>query len=552
MKGQYDAAAHGTLAATDLIAFSVDEDAMREGNKPDVHSADDGDDSFDEVRVEPIAPGERAQRGEKKSVPAPDWTQRISTRGKLARALIAALAVTVAVIVVLPRTNFTLPPQITRLLTPAPTQTPTPGRFTTGAFEQVPLPNVPNARTPAVIPSPHDPSTAYACMNPVQTSPIGDPTSGEISLWITHDAGQTWSRAPLPETTGVSCGVEPAMDGSHRMALSVSNLALDQNGRACAHAHFYLSEDDGATWRTIEHTSVAPPVSQYGDCVLQVTTKHLYLETFFSNNGDYGHTMLERSDDDGQTWQRADHSLENVGIQWYAQPLDSSGESLVALINRFDNPGQAQTDLWITRDAGATWRHIGPVAPDTLPTNYGIGFLLTEVGKGVTSDICHCAFGLADSPGGSPIDGQHLYRTTDFIHWTPLPPIPVKGTSAQRSGVYQTLGMTADGRLLALGADPQDGVSALLEHDGRVYGPPPALWAWNSHSGRWDIAATRVPCKDLQTCYMYSTGAAVAIGANGKPAGTSLWINQVQIDENEQPAQGYYREAYYRIFIPAA
>ncbi len=173
MKGQYDAAAHGTLAATDLIAFSADEDAMREGKEPDVHSPDDGDDSFDDVRVEPIAPiapGERAQRGANQSAPTPDWTKRLSTRGKLARALIAALAVIVAVIVVLPRTNFTLPPQITRLLTPAPTQTPTPGRFTTGAFEQVPLPDDPTATTSAVIPSPHDPSTAYTCMFPVQAT----------------------------------------------------------------------------------------------------------------------------------------------------------------------------------------------------------------------------------------------------------------------------------------------------------------------------------------------------------------------------------------------
>ena len=309
---------------------------MREGKEPDVHSPDDGDDSFDDVRVEPIAPGERAQRGANQSVPAPDWTKRLSTRGKLARALIAALAVIVAVIVVLPRTNFTLPPQITRLLTPAPTQTPTPGRFTTGAFEQVPLPDDPTATTSAVIPSPHDPSTAYTCAFPVQATSGGDPTSGEISLWITHDAGQIWSRAPLQDSVGTYCDVETAMDGSHRVALSVSNLALDQNGRACAHSHFYVSEDDGATWRAIEHTSVAPAVSQYGDCVLHVTARHLFLETSFSNNGDYGHTILERSDDGGQTWQRADHGLENVGIQWYAQPLDSSGESLVALIpNRY-------------------------------------------------------------------------------------------------------------------------------------------------------------------------------------------------------------------------
>lgn len=289
---------------------------MREGKEPaTTRAGEPDDDSFGDVRVEPIAPGERTQRGANQTVPAPDWTKRLSTRGKLARALIAALAVTVAVVVVLPRTNFTLLPQITRLLTPAPTQTPTQGRLTTGAFEQVLLPNIPAATTSAVIPSPHDPSTAYTCAFPVQAASGGDPTSGEISLWITHDAGQTWSRAPLQDAVGTYCDVETAMDGSHRVTLSVSNLALDQNGRACAHGHFYLSEDDGATWRTIEHTSVAPAVSQYGDCILQVTAKHLFLATYFSNNGDYGHAILEHSNDGGQTWQRADQGLEDVGTQ---------------------------------------------------------------------------------------------------------------------------------------------------------------------------------------------------------------------------------------------
>jgi photosystem II stability/assembly factor-like uncharacterized protein len=383
-------------------------------------------------------------------------------------------------------------------------------------------------------------------VNPIQAASGGDPTSGEISLWITHTAGQTWSRAPLRNTIGTSCDVEVAMDGSHRVALSVSNLALDQNGQACAHGHFYLSEDDGATWRSIEHTSVAPAISQYGECYLRATAKYLFLDTWTSNNSDEGHSILERSDDGGQTWQRADHGLEGVGVQWFAQPLDSSGDSLATLISRFDNPGQVQSDLWITRDAGATWRHVGPAAPATPQVNDGIASLWTEASSG-GPQLCHCIYGASYPYGGSPIAGQHIYRTTDFVHWTPLPPIPVKGTSVQRSGVYQMLGMTADGRLLALGANPEEGVPAQPDHNGRVSGAPPALWAWNSHSGRWEVASTHVPCADLQSCYMYSTGAAVAIGTSGKVTGTSFWIGvQINTGQNE-PTQ-----AYYRLLIPAA
>jgi hypothetical protein len=90
-------------------------------------------------------------------------------------------------------------------------------------------------------------------------------------------------------------------------------------------------------------------------------------------------------------------------------------------------------------------------------------------------------------------------------------------------------------------------VPALLEYDGRVNGSALALWAWNIYTGRWDVVTSQIPCKDLQTCYMYPTGAAVAIGANGKAAGTWFWISaEVNADQN-----GALTQAYYRIYIPA-
>ena len=124
----------------------------------------------------------------------------------------------------------------------------------------------------------------------------------------------------------------------------------------------------------------------------------------------------------------------------------------------------------------------------------------------------------------------------------------MKGTSVQRSGVYQTLGMTADGRLLALGADPQDGCScAAIQQRWAGERPPPALWAWNSRTGRWDVASTHVPCEDLQTCYIYSTGAD-GRHRGKRQGGWNLVLDQrnVNTDQNEPPTQ-----VYYRVFIPA-
>jgi hypothetical protein len=129
-----------------------------------------------------------------------------------------------------------------------------------------------------------------------------------------------------------------------------------------------------------------------------------------------------------------------------------------------------------------------------------------------------------------------------------LPPIPVKGTSAERSGVYQLLGLTGDGRLLVLGADTEGGVPPLPDHNGQVSGQDPALWAWNTHTGRWELAHTHVPCENLQSCFLYSSGVSYASKASGEPVGTFLWVvNQSGFAENGQPISSYYR-----LYIPAS
>jgi hypothetical protein len=119
---------------------------MRGEREPVTGGPDEADDALDGVRVEPIAPNEQKESSANQSISALSWTKRLSTRGKLARALIAMLAVLVALLVVLLRTSFTLPPQITRLLTPAPTQTRSPGRLSAGQLEQVPTPDCPRGR----------------------------------------------------------------------------------------------------------------------------------------------------------------------------------------------------------------------------------------------------------------------------------------------------------------------------------------------------------------------------------------------------------------------
>jgi hypothetical protein len=513
---------------------------MRRDHEPTTGGADD--DTFDGVRIEPIEPIAVIEPGQftgGNASPAPDWTKRISTRGKLARALIATLAVLVALVLVLPRASFTLPPGIARLLTPVPTQTPQPGRFTAGQLEQVMVPPVPGATSNGLAPSPTDPSTAYMCMSPVSSDPNSGIASGEISLWLTHDAGTSWRRAALPRITGTNCDVTPAPDGSHRVTLSVTDYALDQNAQACAHSSYFLSDDEGATWRSLEHTTLAPAVSTNGSCVLWATARHLFMNTYIYNNGNQGHSILERSDDDGQTWVRADHGLENVNTAWYEQPLDAGGDILGTLVGQFSGGALLSSDLWTTQDAGAHWERIGSVGAGP------VSYLVSETDVRNGTQACHCMFGIAYA--GFPFAyGQRVFLSRDNIHWTQLPPIPVKGTSAKISGVYNVLDITADGKLLALGADPSTGAAATPDQNGQVNGPPPSLWAWDTSAGQWELAHTHIPCDDLQACFIYSNGVSDAIGANGKAFYTYLWLT---IEVGREGGQG--AQTYYRLYIPS-
>jgi hypothetical protein len=121
----------------------------------------------------------------------------------------------------------------------------------------------------------------------------------------------------------------------------------------------------------------------------------------------------------------------------------------------------------------------------------------------------------------------------------------VKGASTQVSGVYAIWGMTGDGRLLALGPDPDDGVPAHIDFNGLFDKAPPALWLWDTHTGRWAVARTRLPCQNPENCYglpYILIGVSVSAGANGQPPGTWFWIS----------AGGTGTTHLFRLFIPTA
>jgi hypothetical protein len=497
------------------------------------------DESLDGIWIETITStssashrlGHSAAEG---SAIAPGWRKRLSTRGKVARALVIALVMIAALVVLLPNPIFTLPLGIARHPTLAPVQTPLPGRFSTGDWEPVAGPSVQTAYFYDLVPSPSRPDTAYACLFRDSAD-----NRGVAQLWVTRDAGYSWRQANLPTVTGSSCTVSPALDGSHRVSLSVDNATLDQDTQPCDRNQYLLSEDDGATWQPIQHASILPVSTDGGACQLWPTARRLFMWSY-SYTGS-GNAFLERSDDDGRTWMRADAGLAGLNTFWYPQLLDASGDTLGALV------GNAP-DLWVSRNAGTSWQRIGPIVRDIGGIQFAVSDLVTEASFGRAPRTCHCAFAVS-SPGflgGSA--GRQVFISHDHTHWSPLPPIPVKGASATRSGVFQVLGPTADGRLLALGAEPDVGLPATPDRTGIVTGPPPRLWAWNTHSGRWELAGTPAPCEDLQRCNIFLNGASVVVQAGGALLGTMVWLTVVKGAGESQPATG----AAFRLFIPAS
>jgi hypothetical protein len=518
-------------------------EAMRKKSQSPAGGADEfSDESLDDVQVEAItaisnAPDLPGHSAAEESAAAPGWTKRLSTRGKVARTLVIALAVIVALVVLLPNPAFTLPPGIVRRLTPASTQTPLPGRFSTGDWEPVARPPIQTAYSYDLVPSPVNPDTAYACLF-IESAEH----NSVVQLWITRDAGYAWRQAELPTVTGLSCTVSPALDGSHLVSMSVDNATLDQNAQPCDHNQYLLSEDDGASWRPIQHASILPVSADGGACQLWPTARRLFMWSY--SYSDPAVALLERSDDNGLSWRRADGGLAGLNAFWYPQLLDASGDTLGALV------GNAP-DLWITRNAGASWQRIGPIVRDIVGVQIAVSDLLTEASFGrapSASRTCRCAFAVSTSGFLGDSAGRQIFISRDYTHWSPLPPIPVAGASATRSGVFQVLGPTADGRLLALGADPDAGLPATPDRVGIVSGPPPRLWAWNAHTGRWELAGTPAPCDGLQRCNIFPNGASAVVQSDGALLGTMVWLTIVKGAGEGQPATF----TAFRLFVPVS
>ena len=362
-----------------------------------------------------------------------------------------------------------------------------PQRLPASAWEQVALPAA-AADMRGFAAAPTDAALLFAC------------SAQPAAYWRSTDAGVHWARYPLTLGPQDQCLFSIAPDDPQRVTLQIRRSA--QDGPWCASDVFYLSNDSGVTWRKLPpHVSIAPTDVSYGWCDLHVTRRHLYLAYSYEPPEQAPQvSLLERSDDDGASWARADRGL--GGETLFFMPAIGPGETLTMTVLRY--PDTTDTGLWTSTDAGDTWRQTS-----TLPDGVGT-FLWTLPPRGNSWPTANQPFyALEHEQLPSDLYRERAVMSADGQTWILLPPLPVADVSESRAGILQALDVLPDGRLAVWGADPEAG----LPPEGSGVSMPMSafwLWLWNPVAQTWQAMPSPLEVTSYEGCGLCWQGQAAA------------------------------------------
>ena len=403
-------------------------------------------------------------------------------------------------------------------------------------WERIALPT-PASETQDFVVSPVDPTLLFDCTADLQmTGPGGSAIPAPMTLWRSTDAGAHWTRSPLPLGSGTQCLISIAPDDPSRMTLQVTPSY--QGTQLCARDVFYLSDDSGMSWRVLPlHPRVASNSAEYGWCDLQEMAHHLFLVyTYDLGSPAQEVSLLERSDDDGITWMRADRGLGTDAL--FFMPEIGPGNTLALTVVQPSTPaGPYKAELWTSPDAGQTWR-LG----STLPDYPGPNMLAAPAGSGgAWPTQAQPFYALEEEQPPSDLYWERVLQSGDGQHWSLLPPLPVSGISSERRGILQVLAVLPDGRLAAWGTDPQGGLPAR----NRVHEPMSTfwLWLWDPTARQWQTVPLPLPVTATESCGL-CWAAQTAVNTDGVPY---LYLRYASPDMASQSVPGVFR-----IQLPAA
>lgn len=362
-----------------------------------------------------------------------------------------------------------------------------PQRLPASEWEQVALPAA-AADMRGFAAAPTDAALLFAC------------SAQPMAYWRSTDAGAHWTRYPLTLGPQDQCAFSIAPDDPQRVTLQVQRSA--QDGPFCAGDSFYLSNDGGVTWRKLPaHISIAPTDVSYGWCNLHVTRHHLYLAYSYEPLEQAPQvSLLERSDDDGATWVRADRGL--GGETLFSMPAAGPGETLAMSVMHY--PETTGAGLWTSTDAGDTWRQTS-----TLPDGVGT-FLWTLPPQGSAWPSANQPFyALEYEQLPSDLYRERVVMSADGHSWTLVPPLPIAGVSDLRAGILQALDVLPNGRLAVWGADPQAGLPP-QDTTGRSQMSAFWLWLWDPVVQTWQAMLSPLEITASEGCGLCWVGQAAA------------------------------------------
>jgi hypothetical protein len=360
--------------------------------------------------------------------------------------------------------------------------------------------------------SPRDPATLFACTAALPppapaapANPLQAATPQPVALWRSTDAGAHWAQfAPL-DARGTDCAFSLAPDSPRRVTFHVSQFA--PGDQLCGRDTSYLSTDGGASWRRLPHHSIAPASVSSGWCELHATAHHLFLVSSFSPGSRAPQiSLLERSDDDGATWTRADAGVGENAL--FFMPQIGPGERLAMTVRHLPaaptRSASLFTELWTSPDAGRAWARAA-----TLPDHPGT-FLWSAPPQpgGAWPNAGHPFYALQEEQISSDLWREKALASGDGTAWAMLPKLPTPGVDEDHRGILQALAALPDGRLAIWGVDPQTGVPATQDQQGRVR--PFWLWLWDPVASRWQLLATPLDVAAREGCGLCWQGQAVS------------------------------------------
>ena len=397
-------------------------------------------------------------------------------------------------------------------------------------WEQIALPT-PVSDTQDFVVSPVDPALLFDCTADLQlTGPSGSASPGPMTLWRSTDTGAQWTRSTLQLGSGVQCLISMAPGDPSRMILQVTQS--EPGMQPCAHEAFYLSGDSGVTWRRLPPLpSIAATDAEYGWCDLQVTARHVFLAYIYETDTSAPQVgLLERSDDDGITWTRADRGLGNDAL--FFMPEIGPGDTLALTVVHPSTPaGPYATELWTSPDAGQTW-HL----ESTLPEYPGPIMLASQAWSGVAWPSQGQPFyTLEEEQIPSDLYRERVLQSGDGQHWSLLPVLPVPGVGDERRGIVQALAVLPDGRLAVWGADPRVGLPA----SDAIHEPMSTfwLWLWDPATKQWQTLPVPLKVTATESCGL-CWAAETTVSADGVPY---LYLSYDDSGMTSQALPGVFR-----------